>query len=221
MAVLIQSIVDRVSKTLYDETQVVWAAAEVLSQINTGIATVAQLDETAAVTNASFACVVGTKQSLPLASIAAVEVRRNMGADGNTPGGAITPISFEHLSRADPNWPTTSPSNSAQHYMLDERDPRTFYLYPGVASVPSYVELVQRVTPAPVLVSGNLPLPDVYANAVYYFAVAHALARRGMEKDQATAAAFTQLFYQVLGIDAKAISASAAGKIRAQAVAQQ
>ena len=49
--------------------------------------------------------------------------------------------------------------------MYEEQNPRNYYVNPGVSG-DAYVEIVYSANPATVALSGNLSVPDVFANAV-------------------------------------------------------
>ena len=49
--------------------------------------------------------------------------------------------------------------------MYEEQNPRNYYVYPGVAGN-AYVEIVYSANPSTVTLSGNLSIPDIFANAV-------------------------------------------------------
>ena len=80
-------------------------------------------------------------------------------------------MSREVLDAQTPDWHDPTVSGDAahtaviKHYIYDEQNPRNFYVYPGVAG-DSYVEIIYSANPTTVVQSGNLSIPDIYANAV-------------------------------------------------------
>lgn len=73
---------------------------------------------------------VGVRQSLPARSTGLVNVYRNMGADGLTPGPAITPSSIEMIKAFDLNWATATAAAVTNNFMRDPIDKNNFYVYP-------------------------------------------------------------------------------------------
>ena len=56
-------------------------------------------------------------------------------------------------------------TNIVKHYTYEESSPRNFYVYPGVSGN-AYLEIIYSANPAIVAQSGNLSIPDIFANAV-------------------------------------------------------
>lgn len=72
----------------------------------------------------------GTRQSLPARSLGLINIYRNMGTDGLTPGVAITATSILALSMFDANWSTVAQVEAALNYMQDPADKTIFYVSP-------------------------------------------------------------------------------------------
>lgn len=60
-----------------------------------------------------------------------LEVVRNMGGDGVSPGRAISIADRQKLDAFEPDW-HTRPSDVVRHYMHNPQVPRVVYLYPGI-----------------------------------------------------------------------------------------
>lgn len=56
----------------------------------------------------------------------------NMGADGATPGAAVSVVSREMLDAHSPGWRTAAGAAVIEHYTFDPRTPGYFYVYPPV-----------------------------------------------------------------------------------------
>lgn len=102
----------------------------------------------------TFKLAVGTRQSIdtipaanclpgdgvaltaPVYGVQLIDIVRNMGTDGLTPGNAINKAVRDDLDNYDEGWHTRvlagTPLN-IQNYVYDERYPTTFYVTPGVA----------------------------------------------------------------------------------------
>jgi hypothetical protein len=104
-----------------------------------------------------------------------LEVVANMGADGETPGRAISYTALDRLAAVKPKW-RIERGPAIRHYMTDERDQRTWYTWPGVASE-WHVEA--RVILAPQIISGltdTLAADDSYLPAMIDYALHRAYA---------------------------------------------
>jgi hypothetical protein len=92
-------------------------------------------------------------------------------ASGGTGKRAVRLVSRDILDSQTPDWHDPSVSGDAahtnivKHYVYDEQNPRNFYVYPGVSGS-SHVEIVYSANPATVTQSGDLSIPDIFANAV-------------------------------------------------------
>lgn len=70
-----------------------------------------------------------------------IEVPRNMGPDGLTPGRAITIMDRQKMDASSPNWHTSS-GEVIRQYAFNPQVPRLFYVSPGVpATTNVWVEL--------------------------------------------------------------------------------
>lgn len=77
-----------------------------------------------------------------------LDVIRNMGADGLTPGRAIRVVERESLDAANPRWHTETSDIQILEYTFDPRTPKYFYTYPGVKVGASlWVELSYLANP--------------------------------------------------------------------------
>ncbi len=163
------SIIDRAAILIQDTTGVRWPRPELLDWLNDGQREIVLLKPEASVINQSLALAIGkTKQSLPATGNMLIDVVRNMGADGNTPGAAIRLVSREVLDAQSPDWHSDANAfGKVLHYVFDPRDPRTFYVFPKAPATAWQVEIVYSAAPANTDDSGAvIGLDDVYANAL-------------------------------------------------------
>jgi len=175
MTVTVQSVLDRVQTTLQDTTGVRWpVTGELVLWINDAQREIALLKPDASAVNETITLVDGTKQSIPSTGNRLLRVVRNMSAASDGVGRrSVRIVSREILDAQTPDWHDPSvPGDAAhgsiiKHYVYDEADPRSFYVYPGVAATfPAYIEIVYSANPATVGENDDLTIPDLYANAV-------------------------------------------------------
>jgi len=97
-----------------------------------------------------------------------LDVVRNMGIDGNTPGRAMRFISRETWTEVNATWPTDTGMTTVKEWSFDIRVPTVFYVYPQPhATVPVYLELYQSENPTDLTdLTDSLSLDDVYAPAI-------------------------------------------------------
>lgn len=175
MAVTVQSVIDRVQKTLQDTTGVRWPVVdELVLWVNDAQREIALLKPDASAKNTTITLVAGTKQEIPNDGNRLLRVVRNMSAASNGVGKrAVRIVQREVLDAQTPDWHDPAITGDAahaavvKHYIYDEQNPRNFYVYPGIASASSaYVEIIYSANPATVAQNGNLDIPDIFANAV-------------------------------------------------------
>lgn len=175
MAVTVQSVIDRVQKTLQDTTGVRWPVVdELVLWVNDAQREIALLKPDASAKNVTVTLAAGTKQDIPSDGNRLLRVVRNMSAASNGVGKrAVRIVSREVLDAQTPDWHDPLVTGDAahaavvKHYIYDEQNPRNFYVYPGVAAAnSSFIEIIYSANPATVAQNGNLDIPDIFGNAV-------------------------------------------------------
>lgn len=173
MAVTVQSVIDRVQTVLQDTTGVRWPVVnELVLWINDAQREVALMKPDASAVNETVTLTTGTKQSIPTTGNRLLKVVRNMSAaSGGTGKRSVRLVDAEVLNSQTPDWhdPTVSGdaahTNIVKHYVYEEANPRNYYVYPGVSGS-AYLEIIYSANPTTVAQSGNLSIPDIFANAV-------------------------------------------------------
>jgi len=169
------NLISRIQDILQDTTSIRWPEAELLRYINDAQREVCNLRPESTATTANTALVVGTKQSLPAGGLRLIRVTRNMSsAAGNATGArAVRLVDVDILNTQEPNWhdPTVSGdaahSTTVKHYIFDEDNPRSFYVYPGASSTSTFLEIVYSAAPTDLAnTSATLHVDDIFANAV-------------------------------------------------------
>jgi hypothetical protein len=177
MSTTVDSIITRAGIILHDTTKVRWQAGELLKWVNDAQNEIVLFRPDASVKSKTITLAAGTKQVLPLGAeagypegIRLIDVIRNM--TGNTAGSAITVVDRDVLDAQLPSWQSNITSDTVQHYMFDLRNPKTFYVYPGVAAG-TQIEIVYSSVPSDAVEqvagddsTGILNIPGVYRNAV-------------------------------------------------------
>lgn len=161
-----QSIIDKAEQILLDSTNVRWTENELLGWLNDAQRQIALIRPDSSVTNANIVLVVGTKQSIPAAGLRLIDVIRNMGVGGATPGSAVRLVDREVLDTQRPDWHSETASAVIKHFVHDQRNPKNFYVFPP-ALVNATVEAIYSVAPSEVAAIGNtITLDDIYQNPI-------------------------------------------------------
>lgn len=167
MAALVTTpIVSRVSEILQDTENFRWTLPELLSYITDAAREVCIYKPEACAKTATVTLVAGTKQSLPADGSVLLDVVRNMGVGGATPGRVPRLVSRDLLDAQNPNWHASTPAAEAKHYTFDPQSQKVFYVYPPQPVTPGSLELVYAAAPVELTGGGTLPLDDTWLPAI-------------------------------------------------------
>ena len=166
--IIANSVIEKAQTILQDTTGVRWPVAdELLGWLNDGQREVVIFKPNSHVKNVAVRLAAGTKQSLPADGVQLIDVVRNMGTDGNTPGRAVRITMREVLDSQLPNWHTVTASTDSKHYVYSLLDPKNFYVYPPQPSGnQGYVEIVYASSPTNATLNGPITLDDIYQNVL-------------------------------------------------------
>lgn len=130
-----------------------------------------------------------------------IDVPRNMGSDGATPGAAIRVVSREILDAQHPEWHyEANAGGTVQHFMFDVRDPKHYYIYPKAPATALYVEIIYSATPTDCSAGGVIQIDDVYANALLDYVLYRAYSKDAEYAQNANLAiAHYQAFVNAMG----------------------
>lgn len=161
------SIVGRATTILQDTTNVRWPQDELLKWLNDGQREIVLLKPDAYSKVETVTLVAGTKQTLPAAGVMLLDVVRNMGTDGSTPGRAIRLVDREIMDAQNATWHADSASSSVIHYIYNPNAPKTYYVYPPQPSSNfGQVEIIYSASPSDVTINQTVTIDDIYANAL-------------------------------------------------------
>lgn len=205
MPVPASTIVADARVILQDQDLVRWSQPEMASWFNAAQQELTLIRPESCVLNASLGLQAGdTKQTIPTTATRLINVVRNMGS-GSTPGRAIRLANRDVLDAQNPNWHTDPAAAEIQHFVYDLRDPKVFYVYPRPRSG-VYVETVLAIPPTPVtenagVITGNLSVDDIFANAVLDYILYRAFSKDSQYAGNAArAVAHYQAFAGSVGI---------------------
>lgn len=164
----VNAIISRAATLIQDATNVRWPLAELLDWLNDGQREIVLLKPQSSVKNISVQLTANsTKQALPADGIMLIDVLRNMGATGSTPGAAIRVVTREVLDAQIPTWHSdANKTGSIMHFMFDARDPKNYYVYPKAPAEAAYVELIYSASPTNCAAGDVIQIDDIYGNAL-------------------------------------------------------
>lgn len=230
MTTAAQSIIRRAVETLQDPTSVRWPVNELVRSHNDGQREVHLYRPDSMVTNATITCAAGTRQVLPANGAKLIEVIRN--AASTSAKKRVRMVNRELLDAQNPDWHNLAGSVDIAHFTYDVRDPKTFYVYPP-ATTAAQLDIVYSAYPTDIAepadgslytaVTGNISLPDMYANALLDYILYRAYSKDSeyagnLQRAQAHYAAFAN----ALGVEVRttiAVAPNPGGNLN-RAVAQ-
>lgn len=199
MIVSAKTIIDRVSRQLVDITNVVWSRSELLEWLSVGQRLVVMLQPNATGTIATIQLTAGTRQAVPSDGWLLLEVIRNMGTNGTTPGRAIRVVSRKLLDTFNPTWHSDTKSAVVQNYLYDPQDQTGFFVYPP-SNGTNYIEINYSAIPAYLTSENqNLTVPGAYEEALTHYLMFRALSKNAAFAANPQADSYLQLFNAVLG----------------------
>lgn len=180
MSILASTIIGYARTILQDNGSTKrWSDAELLAWLNMGQDQIVALKPDVSSVITPFKLTAGkTKQNLPDGSnsykdplgvaqkkgIQLLDITRNMGTDGDTPGKSISIIDRVLLDQVSPKWHYFERANIIEHFVYSEKYPLIFYVCPGAhSSIQTWVELVYVAKPDTMAAtSDSIDIPDEY-----------------------------------------------------------
>lgn len=201
MALLVTELFSRIDDLLLDFDRVRWTETERLRWANEAMGAILTRRPQAFSRREVMPLVAGASQAIPAGGSMLLDVVRNMGANGTTPGRAIRRTSRAILDDADRDWYSMTPASEIKNYTFDERLPEGFYVYPP-AVAGTQVELVYTKLPATVTSNtGSFDIGPEYMEAVVNYVCYRCNSKDSEYANGAqVAAGFYQAFEASLGI---------------------
>lgn len=208
--ITMRAIINKAQTLLHDTDKIRYPDAEMLGWGNEGQREIVKYKPEACVTHAARQMTGGTKQTLPAGAVRLIDVPRNMGSNGATPGRAIIYTPRAVLDECIPDWHTHSTSTTAKRYAYDPNDPLVYFIYPPQPAVnPGYVDEVYASAPTNCTLNGVeggvsdsvIALADVHESDLINYIIYRALLKLSKHTGNAARAeGARQTFLQGLGL---------------------
>jgi hypothetical protein len=125
-----KQIIDKVATQLLDNTNTRWTRIELLGWLNDGQRAIVLIQANASSITTTLQLVQGSRQQLPADAHLLLDIYRNMGPTGVSPGRAVRLVSRTVVDAQDPYWHTMTGAAVVQNYIYDVQDAQAFYVYP-------------------------------------------------------------------------------------------
>lgn len=200
MTVLASTIIGQVRPPLIDTgSQPRWSDTELLTYMSDGQRTMVALSPSITAVRVVVQLAAGSRQAIPADGHVLLDVVRNMGLDGTSPGRAVRIINRELLDAYRPTWTADPASPTLQNYIFNPIEPTAFYTYPP-ASGAGFVELLySQVPPELTATSDPLTIPDLYQTALFYYVMFRAHSKDNDFGSAAQAQNYMALFQSFMG----------------------
>lgn len=216
---LASEILSRAQRLIQDETNVRWPLAELCEWLNDGQREIILHKPSALSRTDVINLRAGTWQAIPDTALALLKIVRNINSVGGPPnnlrvgGAAIRAVAREVLDATRPDWHASTATPAPKHYIYDEDDPRSFYVWPPNDGT-GKVEAILSMNPATVTATGApdtlgsynavLSLADIYMSALVDFVCYRAYSKDASFAGSAQRAAMHyQQFANAIGIKAR------------------
>lgn len=144
--VTIGHVIDLVIEQLQDSGYENWSEQALVNWANLGCRQIVAFVPEANAVIESVKLAQGIRQQIGGSGLAVLQVTRNMGTDGKTPGPAIRRTSVEYLTLYDSTWTEATADNVITDVAIDHMHPTQFFVYPP-ADGTTYVEVIRSEVP--------------------------------------------------------------------------
>lgn len=185
---------------LIDEDHERWKEPELLRWVNEALAAILNRRPAAFAKTGIHSLIAGTRQNAPSGSAVLLDVVRNIGPDGETPGRVVRRTDRQLLDDIDPGWHTATPRAEIRQYTFDDRAPTVFYCWPP-AIAGTKVEVLHAPVPDEVMTAADtIDIGIEYKEAIVNYVCYRCKLKDDEEGSAGQVATFYQAFNEALGI---------------------
>ena len=207
--ILASTIITKAATQLQDADYERWELPELLGWVSEAERAICIALPKAFVKTAVMVLAVGTRQALPADGLVLMDMPRNMGTDGSTPGRAVRMARRDELDARAPNWHAARADAVVRHFIPIEADPKAFFVYPPNTGA-GRAELIYGATPPELTAASQaIHLDDIYETPLLDYVLYRAFSKDTEVADETKASRHFQAFAAAVG-----------GKPRAEAVAK-
>ena len=202
---ILSDIATRVRTLLNDQTAPYrWLDSEIILWTNDAQKMIVINRPDSCVQNSVVSLVAGTLQSVPSTAIRLLDVVRNMGADGSTPGRAIRIVERDLVDSLDPNWHAAKGALVIKNFMYDERNPRQFFVNPPATSSSMVLVSCSKNPATLTALTDTLEVNDIYLQVIVDYVMFRAYSKDAeFSANAQLASGYLQAAYAMLGIKLK------------------
>lgn len=194
--ILASQIISRARTLLQDTAGVRWSDTECLGWLSDAQREIASLRSDASSKYAPARLVAGTRQAMPSDAIELIDIPRNLGTDGLTPGYPVRKVERTFLDENIPTWHTDTASSVTRHFAYDTKALKFYWVYPPSDGT-GYVDLLYAFPPSDISSTGSvIGVDDIYANALMFCLLSFAYAKNADDPGDAQRAAAARTSFE-------------------------
>lgn len=204
----VADLLRRLSNMMNDEQKTRWTEEEQIDWFNDAAREIVLRRPSARAVTELLALGEGTYQQCAQGTTQLLNVVRNIGPTGK-PGRAISIGDLQQLDRADPDWHSLTPGTT-RHYMVDERNPTAFYVYPPAVDGALVEVLVALPPPKVSSAEDSIDMRIEFINAILNWAMFRCHTKDSEYAQGAVATLHYEAFTDAIGAPAQAAQMNSA-----------
>lgn len=204
----VADLLRRLSTMMNDQQKTRWSEAEQIDWFNDAAREIVLRRPSARAVTELLALQEGTYQQCAAGTTQLLNVMRNIGPTGK-PGRVISISDLQQLDRVDPDWHSLPPA-ATRHYMVDERSPTSFYVYPPAVDGALVEVLVALPPPQVASAEDSIDMRIEFINAILNWAMFRCHTKDSEYANGAVAALHYQAFTDAIGAPAQAAQMNSA-----------
>jgi len=208
MGILVSDLITRASDLMSDEDLVRWPEDERIRWINDAARAIVVRRPGARAVQTTLTLTAGTYQTTPDRTTQVLDVIRNVNANGSA-GRAIRIADRQALDDADPDWHSAD-QEVTQNYVVDDRAPTIFYVYPPAVAGAKVDALLGQVPPVVTQPTETLDMREEFGEAIVEFMLFRCHTKDSEYANGAVATMHYQAFSDAIGVPAQVAQANSA-----------
>lgn len=209
MGIAVAEILARLDDLMSDDDRIRWSVEERIRWIcDAGQEIVLRRPAARAVTQ-TLTLVSGTFQTAPAGTAQVLDIIRNIKAGGG-PGSIVRITDRQLMDDSDQDWHFAK-AGASQHYMLDDRSPTTFYVYPPAVANAQVDALLSVPPPAVTASTDTFDMRPEFIGAIVNWCLYRCHTKDSEYANGAVAQLHYSAFTDAIGSPAAAAQQNSAG----------
>lgn len=204
----VADILRRFQTVMMDAKSIRWSQQEAFDWMNDGASEIVLRRPASRAVTEQVQLVSGTYQIASDNAAQVLDVMRNIEASGK-PGRPISIADRQQIDRAEPDWHNRR-AGPTKNYMIDERSPTTFYVYPPAVDGAIIEMLVSKTPPKVVALEDRIDMRPEFINAILNWMMYRAHSKDSEYSQGNMAALHYQAFTAAIGDPAQVAQVNSA-----------